>query len=119
MKKWMVALALAWPGIHALVFVLRFDAPPPWGEALWFLPTGMIGAGILAIASGRAKTAVQRKGAIVGFIAMVPFALAGNILGGLAGPIGVTVGGVVPLLIGTIGGMLIGAHMPERDGDAV
>ena len=115
MKKWMIALAVVWPLIHILIFVLRFDTPAPWGEAIWFVPTGLIGAGLLAIASSRARTAGQKKGAILGFIAMVPFALAGNVLGGLAGPLGVTVGGVVPMMIGTIGGMLIASQMPERD----
>lgn len=118
MRKWMIGLVLAWPAFHLLVFVVRFDSQPYWLEALWFVPTGLIGAGMLSLASSRAKSAGQRKGAILGFVAMVPFALAGNILGGLAGPIGVTVGGVVPLLMGTIGGGVIGAMMPNREGES-
>lgn len=108
-KKWILGSVVAWPLLHVLIFLVRFRRLPPDGEQLlWFVPTALLGALLVVALLARSSGRTQRSAVLLGTAAALPFAIAGNLGGGLLGPLGVTVFGTVPLLVGALSGWLAG-----------
>ena len=99
----MIAVAVVWPVLHVLVFAVRFGEMPvrdALADLPLFLPTGLVAALLVRLLLQRAQPGAPQRAVVLGIIGALPFAFAGNLVGGLLGPIGVTVFGVVPLLVG-------------------
>ena len=109
---WLVALALAWPILHLVLFLLRFQRLPEGGigGALVFLPMGVVaslGLGFLLLGAhdARGRNAIFR-----GYLLASPVAFVGSLVGGLMLPplAGTILLGAGPLLLGAAFGSLIG-----------
>lgn len=108
---WVIAAALVWPVLHVVVFTMRFGEIPvsdAFSDLLLFLPTGFAAALVLRVFLRKAEPGCSSWMIILGVVAALPFAFLGNLMGGLLGPLGVTIFGVVPILIGAGGGWVIG-----------
>ena len=90
-KRWIVAFTVVWPVLHLVVFLFRFREPPPMLGLLYFVPTGMLGALAMHVLLLRSRSPAQTAATVMGALLLAPLALAGNLLGGLFGLIGVTV----------------------------
>jgi hypothetical protein len=113
-----IPLTLVWPAIHLLVFGLRFGRLPVEMVRLSavFLPLGLISSLIFLYFLGRARAGAERRAVIAGYIIAFPFALLGSLAGGLVlTPIaGVTLFGLVPMLVGILGGYALGRALRSR-----
>jgi hypothetical protein len=106
-------LALLWPVLQLLLFVLRFGRLPPGGaaEALAFLPMGLVAAVVVVLLLRRSASRKQAAGTLAGYALAAPLALLGSLAGGLflPGPLGALLGGAIPLVVGAVLGHLAGA----------
>lgn len=111
---WIVGGGLAWPIVHLAVYLARFGSLPaaPVETAL-FIPTGAIGGWFVHRLLSR-SVGSQKKLVIVTTLLSLPIAVVGNLGGGLLGPVGVTLFGVVPIIALSGTGWLIGTVL-ERD----
>ncbi len=108
---WVIAAAFVWPVLHVVVFTMRFGEIPvaeALSDLLLFLPTGFAAALALRILLRRAEPGFRSWMIILGVSAALPFAFLGNLMGGLLGPVGVTIFGVAPILIGAGAGWVVG-----------
>jgi uncharacterized membrane protein len=114
----LVALTLAWPVLHLVVFWVRFGHLPRGGasEALVFVPMGLVAAVGVVLLWTRATTRRQKTRLVCGYLAATPIAFLGSLLGGLVlpGVLGAILYGAGPLLVGSWIGYCIG----REDGTA-
>jgi branched-subunit amino acid transport protein len=114
-KRWIALAVVAWPLAHLVLFLIRFQRLPPLVELVYFMPTGLFGALAVHVLMSRSKSAGQTTSIVLGALLLAPFAMLGNLLGGLLGPVGVTVYGLVPLTTGAVLGWLFGKRFdPTR-----
>lgn len=109
-----IALTALWPGLHLLLFLVRFQRLPPGGfsETLVFVPMGAVTALVMLLLWGNAWTRQQKRRLVLGYLLASPVAFIGSLLGGLMMPplLGALILGAGPLLAG----MLIGfAGVPK------
>lgn len=100
---WLIPLTLLWPGLHLLVFFLRFGHIRDVGsEAYVFLPMGLLSGIILIALWKRATTRRQKAGLALGYLLAMPFAFIGSLFSGLMLPpfVGTVICGVPPLVAG-------------------
>jgi hypothetical protein len=111
---WLIALTVLWPGLHFLVFFVRFGRPPSGGftDALVFLPMGLVAAVILIVLWARAGTRLRKVGLVLGYLLASPVAFIGSLMSGLMLPpvVGTLLYGAGPLVVG----MLIGYALAEK-----
>ena len=118
--SWVIVAALVWSVLHVVVFTMRFGEIPvteALSDLLLFLPTGFVAALALRMLLQRTGAGFPSWMIILGVIAALPFAFVGNLMGGLLGPVGVTIFGVAPILIGAGVGWVIG-RMRTADDDS-
>ena len=118
--SWVIVAALVWSVLHVVVFTMRFGEIPvteALSDLLLFLPTGFVAALALRMLLQRTGAGFPSWMIILGVIAALPFAFVGNLVGGLLGPIGVTIFGVAPIFIGAGVGWVIG-RMRTADDDS-
>ena len=114
-KRWIALVATLWPLGHLLLFLARFQHRPPLLELVYFVPTGLLGALAVHFLILRSRSAGQTTSTVFGALLMSPFAMAGNLLGGLLGPVGITLYGLAPLTAGAVLGWLFGKRFnPSR-----
>lgn len=114
-KRWIALAVVVWPLGHLLLFLIRFQRLPPLGELVYFMPTGLLGALGVHLLVSRSGSPGQTRSIVLGAVLLAPFAMLGNLLGGLMGPVGVTVYGLVPLTTGAVLGWLFGKRFnPTR-----
>lgn len=114
-KRWIALAVVVWPLGHLLLFLIRFQRLPPLGELVYFMPTGLLGALGVHLLVSRSGSPGQTTSIVLGAALLAPFAMLGNLLGGLMGPVGVTVYGLVPLTTGAVLGWLFGKRFnPTR-----
>lgn len=114
-KRWIALGVVVWPLGHLLLFLIRFQRLPPLGELVYFMPTGLLGALGVHLLVSRSGSPGQTRSIVLGAVLLAPFAMLGNLLGGLMGPVGVTVYGLVPLTTGAVLGWLFGKRFnPTR-----
>lgn len=113
-KRWILLAIVLWPALHFSVFLLRFRRLPPLWELLYFVPTGLLAALAVSGLMSRSRSAMQTASTLFGALAFAPIALVGNVMGGLLGPVGITVYGLVPLTAGATLGWLFGKRFPPR-----
>jgi len=114
-KRWIALAVVVWPLGHLLLFLIRFQRLPPLGELVYFMPTGLLGALGVHLLVSRSGSPGQTTSIVLGAVLLAPFAMLGNLLGGLMGPVGVTVYGLVPLTTGAVLGWLFGKRFnPTR-----
>ena len=98
---WLILLTLLWPGLHLLVFVVRFGRLSPGGvtDALVFLPMGLLAAAVLIILWAAAATRSRKIGLVLGYLLASPVAFIGALFSGLMLPpvIGTLLYGAGPL----------------------
>lgn len=111
--RWIGLFVVAWPAVHLLIFLLRFGRVPPLFELLYFVPTGVLGAWLVSVLVGRSRSAGQTACVALGTLIAIPLAMAGNLLGGLLGVVGVTAYGLAPLSAGAALGWLIGKRFND------
>ncbi len=114
-KRWIALVVVLWPLTHLLIFLLRFQRLPPLLELLYFVPTGLLGAFAVHLLVLRSGSAGQTTSTVLGAVLLSPFAMAGNLLGGLFGVIGITVYGLAPLTAGAVLGWLFGKRFNPID----
>ena len=107
-KRWIALVVVAWPLCHLSLFLIRFRRLPPLGELLYFVPTGLLGALAVHLLVSRSRSAGQTTSIVLGAVLLAPFAMLGNLLGGLFGPVGITVYGLVPVTTGAVLGWVFG-----------
>lgn len=112
--RWFFAAMILWPLAHLIVFLARFRSLPPLFELLWFVPTALVGAYAVHLLMLRSRSAGQTASLVVGAVLFAPLALIGNVMGGLLGPIGVTLYGAAPLTAGAVLGWLFGKRFNRR-----
>ena len=118
--SWVIVAALVWSVLHVVVFTVRFGEIPATealSDLLLFLPTGFVAGLALRMLLQRTAAGFPSWMIILGVIAALPFAFVGNLMGGLLGPVGVTIFGVAPILIGAGVGWVIG-RMRTADDDS-
>ena len=114
-KTWIALAVVLWPLGHFLLFLARFQRVPPLGELVYFMPTGLLGALAVHLLVSRSGSAGQTTSIVLGAVLLAPFAMLGNLLGGLFGLVGITVYGLVPLTTGAVLGWLFGKRFnPSR-----
>ena len=114
-KRWIALAVVVWPLGHLLLSLIRFQRLPPLGELVYFMPTGLLGALGVHLLVSRSGSPGQTTSIVLGAALLAPFAMLGNLLGGLMGPVGVTVYGLVPLTTGAVLGWLFGKRFnPTR-----
>ena len=101
-----VLLALAWPVVHAAIFLVRFGHWPDGGPgaSLIFLPMGVVASLVLALLLQVARQPRQRARILLGYALAAPFAFVGSLLGGLVLPplLGTILLGAGPLVLGML-----------------
>ncbi len=106
-----LAIGILFPVLQVLTFFLRFkrwNADGPLVEYLFFYIGGvLIGLGLIYFLRRTENRNVQRA-TIIGFIAGIPFALFGMVMGGLAGPLGAIILGMSPGIFMTAVGYFLG-----------
>ena len=107
-KRWITLAVVLWPIAHLLLFLVRFQRLPPLGELIYFVPTGLLGALAVHLLVLRSGSAGQTTSTVLGTLLLAPFAMLGNLLGGLLGLVGITVYGLAPLTAGAVLGWLFG-----------
>lgn len=112
--RWFFVAALGWPLIHLVVFLARFRSTPPLLELLWFVPTAVIGSVAVHLLMLRSGSAGQTASLVLGALLLAPLAVAGNVIGGVLGPLGATVYGAAPLTAGAALGWLFGKRFNRR-----
>lgn len=108
---WFILLSLIWPTVQVLFFGLRFGRlPDNVGEALVFLPMGMVSGAFTLFWLRRAPDHTTRVSTAVGYLVACPFAMLGALGGGLVlSPlVGVTLFGALPLVLGCLAGYGLG-----------
>jgi len=107
---WFIILALIWAVVQTAVFVLRFNKLPPLGEALYFVPMGILSGGFLIFLIQKAANRVTRIATIIGYLIACPVAFLGSLGGGLIFHplIGATIMGSIPLILGSVTGYGLG-----------
>jgi hypothetical protein len=110
-NKWIVGATVLWMAAHVVGFIVRFgQLPPDPMQVILFAPTAVIGAWLVCLLVERSSSRDQVTWTLLGAGLMLPLAFLGNIAGGLLGPIGVTLYGLVPLVAGAFGGRIL-SHM--------
>jgi len=115
---WILAATIMWPTFHVAVFTFRFGEIPAsdaLSDLLLFMPTGFLGSLIVGDLVRRSRSRAQGRLVMVCTVLALPVAFMGNLLGGLLGPIGVTLYGVVPIILGAGAGWLLGMSLTDRD----
>lgn len=96
---WALAIGLIFPILQTLVFFLRFSAFNAEAGAqdyfFFYIAGVVIGLGLIYLLNRSQSTGAWR-GALIGFIVGIPFALFGMLMGGLMGPLGAIFLGVSP-----------------------
>ena len=112
-----IALTVLWPGLHLLVFLVRFGRLPAGGfaDALVFLPMGVIAAIILLVLWARAGARPGKVGLALGYLLGSPIAFMGSLFGGLMLPpvVGILLYGAGPLLVGMLTGYALAQKKPS------
>lgn len=104
-NRWIVGATILWMAAHVVGFIVRFgQLPPDPLQVVLFAPTAAIGAWLVHQLVDRSSSRDQVTWTLLGVGLMLPLAFLGNIAGGLMGPLGVTLYGLVPLVAGAFGG---------------
>jgi hypothetical protein len=112
-----LAIGILFPVLVVVYFFLRFhrwntNAAPI--EYLFFYISGtLIGLGLIYFLRRTENRSVQRA-TIIGFIAGIPFALFGMVIGGLAGPLGAIILGMSPGIFMTAVGYFLGLSFSKK-----
>jgi hypothetical protein len=108
---WSLVIGILFPILAVVYFLLRFQR---WNtdaaaiEYLFFYISGtLIGLGLIYFLRRSDNRNVQRA-TIIGFIAGIPFALFGMVMGGLGGPLGAIILGMSPGIFMTAMGYFLG-----------
>lgn len=105
-------LTLLWPALQLFIFFLRFGNLPVEMiiESAAFAPLGFLSVLIFLFFKNRSAAKLQKNMVAGGYIAGMPFALLGSLMGGLVFPpiIGVTIYGLMPLIVGMVVGFFLG-----------
>ena len=112
--RWFFVAAVVWPLLHLVVFLARFRSLPPLGQLAYFVPTAVIGAFAVHFLMLRSRSAMQTTSLLFGTLLFAPLAFFGNLVGGLLGPIGMTLYGAAPLTAGAALGWLFGKRFNRR-----
>lgn len=112
-----LAIGILFPVLVVVYFFLRFQR---WNtdaaviEYLFFYISGaLIGLGLIYFLRRSENRKVQRA-TIIGFIAGIPFAIFGMVMGGLAGPLGAIILGMSPGIFMTAVGYFLGLAFSKR-----
>lgn len=116
---WLIALTVLWPGLHTLVFLVRFGRLPTggFGDVLVFLPMGLAAAVVLIALWASAGTHRRRMGLVLGYVLASPVALVGSVLSGLLLPpvLGTLLYGTGPLVVGMFVGYALSGRRRRED----
>jgi hypothetical protein len=112
-----LAIGILFPVLQVVIFFLRFkrwNADGPLVDYLFFYIGGtLIGLGLIYFLRRSENRTVQRA-TIIGFIAGIPFALFGMVMGGLAGPLGAIILGMSPGIFMTAVGYFLGLASSKK-----
>lgn len=113
---WAVPIGLMYPVIQVLIFIVRFggfntDVAPL--DYVLFFAAGLIGALLLILFLRRSKSKAGRWIILTAYILAAPLAVAGMVVGGLLGPVGVVLFSLMPWLLFMWLGYLAGAFLPK------
>jgi len=114
-KRWILLSVIAWLTCHLAIFLARFGRLPPLLELGSFVPTAILGVWTVHALVSRSRSAGQTTATVFGALLLAPVGLWGNLIGGLSGPLGITVYGTVPLTAGAVAGWLLGKRFNPQE----
>src|SRR5512147_929466 len=112
---WSVPIGFVYPVLQVLIFLFRFRKLNTLGsplDYLVFFAAGLAGALLLIFFLRRSRARVGRWVILCAYLLAVPLALAGMIVGGLLGPVGIILFSFVPWALFMWLGYLAGAFLP-------